>query len=86
MPSRNPYGVPLPINVLWEAIADRYGDSAMLELQALYAAAQRRYGRVSKLNTMRRLVGHYERRGGHPKLAEWKTTLADPMAFIDREE
>lgn len=86
MPSQNPYGVPLPITVLWEAIADRYGDSAVVELQTLYAVANRRYGRVSKLNTMRRLVGHYERRGRHPRLAEWKATLADPMTFIDRED
>lgn len=32
MPSQNPYGVPLPITVLWEAIADRYGDAAVVEL------------------------------------------------------
>lgn len=31
MPSRNPYGVPLPIIVLWEAIADRYGDSVVID-------------------------------------------------------
>lgn len=86
MPSNNPYGVPLPITVLWEAIADRYGDATVIELQALYAVAKRRYGRVSKLNTIKRLVVLYERRSGHPKLAEWKATLADPMAFIDRED
>ena len=86
MPSRNLYNVPLPLDVLWEAVADRYGNAAVVELQTLYAVANRRYGRVSKLNTMRRLIGYYERRGGHPRLAEWKATLADPMGFIDREE
>lgn len=86
MPSNNPYGVPLPITVLWEAIADRYGDGAVIELQALYAIANRRYGRVSKLNTIKRLVGYYEHRDGHPKMAEWRAALADPMGFIDREE
>ena len=86
MPSRNPYGVPLPITVLWEAIADRYGDNAVIELQTLYAVANRRYGRVSKLNTIERLVSYWKTRGDHPKLEQWKATLADPMAFIDRED
>lgn len=78
------YNVPLPLTALWEAIAERYGDAAVVELQTLYAAASKRYNRVSELNRRHQMLAH-----GYPYSAErrrqYEESLTDPQAFIDRE-
>jgi hypothetical protein len=81
------YGVPLPIEVLWRELETRYGSEVVAELQTLYRAATKRYSRASELNRRRRLVRHWDQTGQRSDLcARYKESLADPQAFIDREE
>lgn len=84
MPSKNPYGVPLPLTVLWEAIAERYGDAAAVELQALHSHAQRRYDRVRLLEYRRAMLvyGYLNDKRRH----EYQASLDDPQGFIDRKD
>lgn len=78
------YGVPLPIDVLWSLLADQLGPERMNDLRAIYRAATRRYSRAAELNRRRRLVAHWERTDhSHPRLAAYRASLADPMAYID---
>ena len=81
------YGTPLPIDVLWRELERRYGAAVVADLQATHRAAMKRYNRAAELNRRRRLVAHWEREGRqHSRLAEYRRALADPQAFIDRED
>ena len=82
-----PYGVPMPLDVLFAALGDAYGDQAAGELKAVYDAAQRRYQRAQRLVQFERDV----RRGPRTlmtesKLAYRRAMLADPLAYINGEE
>lgn len=80
------YDVPLPIDLLWRELEERYGAEAVAELRAIHQRATQRYSRAGELNKMRRLLRYWEMRTpDHPKLAQWRATLADPQAYIDRE-
>lgn len=86
MPSQTEqrYGVPLPIDVLWSLLSDQLGPERTNGLRAIYRAAAKRYSRAAELNRRRRLVAHYERAGRtRPRLAVYRASLADPMAYID---
>jgi hypothetical protein len=81
------YGVPLPIDVLWSLLSERLGTEATNELRVIHRQATKRYSRAAELNRRRRLVTHWERTGQRGELMErYKASLADPQAFIDREE
>lgn len=89
MPSQieKEYGVPLPLDLLWSLLSDRLGVEATNELRAIHRQAMRRYNRAAELNRRRRLVAHWEREGRtHPRLADYRASLADPLSFIDRED
>lgn len=80
------YGVPLPIDVLWRELETRYGPEVVAELQSIHRRATQRYSRAAELNRRRRLVRSWDRSGqAHKSLERYRASLADPLAFIDRE-
>lgn len=81
------YGVPLPIDLLWRELESRYGPESVTELRVIHRQATKRYSRASELNRRRRLVAHWQRQGQRSDLCErYRQSLADPQAYIDREE
>jgi hypothetical protein len=78
------YGIPLPLDALFAAIEDRYGEQARCEMEAIYDAAHRRYARANRLLEFERDV----RRGpmttmSEERLAYRRRCLADPQGYID---
>jgi hypothetical protein len=79
------YGVPLPIDVLWRELEQRYGAEVVTELQGIYRQATRRYGRAGRLNQMRRNLANWDRHGVKTEKTErYRAQLADPQAYIDQ--
>lgn len=82
------YGVPLPINVVWRELEQRYGTAVVAELQTIYRQATRRHGRAGVLNQIRRHVARWDREGSSraspDKQKRWRAALADPQSYIDQ--
>lgn len=83
------YGVPLPIDVLWRELEERYGADVVTELQAIHRHATKRYTRAAELNKMQRIITLVDRglltlRLRKDKGERYRAALADPQAYIDR--
>lgn len=80
------YGVPLPLDVLLDAIEARYGADARTELEAIYATARQRYARAERLTQFERDVARASRTPvtmDAGRLAYRRAALANPQAYID---
>lgn len=80
------YGVPLPLDVLLDAIEERYGAEVRAELEAIYATARQRYARADRLLQFEREVSRASRTPvtmDAGRLAYRQAALADPQAYID---
>lgn len=89
------YDIPLPTDVLFHAIALRYGQKACDELVAVYRKASRRYSHAATLNAIKRRIRSIKNYGSFgmpaydvlntPKFRRYQYCIDHSLEFINGE-